>query len=116
MTDVLPDFVDDGSAPAPVGSVAKQTTSDRLWGVVDATWQMYARCDGFCSRVEFVAAIIEFACQQMRSVLNDEPITREMLWARIAFEVDWLLAQPLMVFSRQRLESALVMWQQTYGM
>lgn len=115
MSDILPDFIDDSEMAVAV-TQKPETTNDRMWSVMDATWEQYARCEGLCSRVEILAALLEYACEALLPMLMDEPITREMLWARFAHESEWLAAQPLMVFSRQRLESALLRWKQTYGM
>jgi hypothetical protein len=114
MSDILPDFIDDSE----MVTVAQkpEMTNDRMWSVVDATWEMYAHCEGLCSRVEILSALLEYACETLQPMLMDELITREMLWARFAHESEWLAAQPLMVFSRQRLESALLHWKQTYAM
>jgi hypothetical protein len=115
MSEILADFVDDCEMASSVPK-KPEMTNDRLWSVMDATWDMYGRCEGMCSRVEFLAALLEYACETLRPMLLDELMTREMLWVRFAFESEWLAAQPLMVFSRQRLESALLRWKQTYGM
>jgi hypothetical protein len=83
---------------------------------IDQLWDMYGQCEGLASRVEVIAALIEFAATHAKPMMDEEKITREMLWARISFETDWLLTQPLLAFSRQRIESALLCWRQNYGM
>lgn len=115
MSEILADFVDDGKMPI-LSIKPSLTRNDRLWSVVESTWDLYSRCEGLCSRVEMIAALLEYACETLRPMLDEEQITREMMGARLSFEAEWLAAQPLLVFSRQRLESALLLWQQTYGM
>lgn len=114
MSEILADF-DDDSEMTTASKPLQQTTNDRRWSVVESTWDLYSRCEGLCSRVETIAALLEYACETLRPMLDEEQITREMMGARIAFEADWLSAQPLLVFSRQHLESALLLWRQTYG-
>ena len=92
------------------------TRFDLWWEKVDDLWEIYGGCEGLCSRVEVLTFLIEYACSSLRPMLTEEQITREMLWARISFEASWLLAQPLLVFSRDRLECYIAMWKQTYGM
>jgi len=86
--------------------------SDLWWEKIDDLWDIYSGCEGLCSRVEVLTFLIEYACSQLLAA--EEQITRDILWARISFEAEWLLSQPLQVFSRQCLEHYIAMWKQTY--
>lgn len=91
------------------------TRFDLWWEKVDDIWDIYSGCEGMSSRVEVLTFLIEYACSSLRPMLVEEQMTREILWARISFEASWLLTQPLLVFSRDRLERYVQLWKMAYG-
>ncbi len=108
----LPDFIEHSF----VFSAQKPLSRFDLWQQqIDQLWEMYGQCEGLVSRVEVIAALIEFAVMHAKPMMDEEQITREMLGARITFEADWLLTQALLDFSRVRLTWAVALWKKVFA-
>ena len=110
MSQALPDY-----EPWQDEEIKPSSRFDLWWEKVDDLWDIYSGCEGLCSRVEVLTFLIEYACEHLHPMLAEEQISREMLWARISFEAEWLLSQPLLAFSRDRLERYVNLWKMVYG-
>ncbi len=109
---MLPDFVEHSF---PCGAQEHVSRFDLWQQQIDDLWEMYGQCEGLASRVEVLAALIEFAVTHAKPMMDEEQITREMLGARITFEADWLLTQTLLDFSRVRLTWAVALWKKVFA-
>jgi hypothetical protein len=108
----LPDYVEHSF---PCGAQEHVSRFDLWQWQIDDLWEMYGQCEGLASRVEVIAALIEFAVTHAKPMMDEEQITREMLWARILFEAEWLASQPLLVFSRARINEVIAMWKKVFA-